>query len=476
MKAIIRCSHYHGVNGMETDVDRGSGSRAAFRAWALLPAAALGAALSCGLVLAGEPASTVVAPLRLAQAAGPAAPSEPNTLRRLIGEALDHSPEIAAASHEKDAAGHRVSAAGALDDPMVEAGLISVPIESLRLNREDMTMKMLGISQRLPYPGKRGLREAVAAKDADSVALGYRETVNRVVRDVRVAYYDLALADRSIEIVERNKQLVAQLLQIAEGRYSVGQGAQADLLKVQTQLAKMDEELLRMRRERRSMEADLERLVGRRGEIAPVRVTMPGLAPARLSIDELGEAALRDRPQLLGLKTLVDKNQKALELARRDYFPDFDVRLQYGQRDKMPDGAPRSDLISLTLAINLPVWRQQKIEPKIAEAQAMREQAISMLQAQQNELVAKLRQQVAIAEQSRESAKLYETGILPQARLALESALAAYRVNRVDFPMLLDSQMTVLNYEVNQAGAVVAYNKALAEIGQLTGKPVGEAP
>jgi cobalt-zinc-cadmium efflux system outer membrane protein len=337
-------------------------------------------------------------------------------------------------------------------------------------------MKMLGVSQRLPYPGKRGLREAVAAKDAESVALGYRETVNRVVRDVRVAYYDLALAERSIEIVERNKQLVAQLLQIAEGRYTVGQGAQADSLKVQTQLAKMDEELLRMRRERRSMEADLVRAIGRGTEGAPIKPAMPGFGTTPISFDALSEAALRDRPQLLGLKTLIDKNQKALDLARKDSYPDFDLRLQYGQRDKMLDGTPRSDLISLTLAINLPVWGTRKIEPKIAEAQAMREQAISMVQVQQNELVAKLRQQVAMAEQSRESAKLYETGILPQARLALESALAAYRVNRVDFPMLLDSQMTVLSYEVNHAGAVVAFNKALAEIDQLTGKPVDHAP
>ena len=136
---------------------------------------------------------------------------------------------------------------------------------------------------------------------------------------------------------------------------------------------------------------------------------------------------------------------------------------------------PRTDLFTLTVGFNLPVWGATKIEPKIAEAQAMREQAISMHQAQQNELVAKLRQQVAIAEQSRESAKLYETGILPQARLALESALAAYRVNRVNFPMLLDSQMTVLSYEVNHAAAVVAFNKALAEIDQLTGKPVRRA-
>ena len=81
---------------------------------------------------------------------------------------------------------------------------------------------------------------------------------------------------------------------------------------------------------------------------------------------------------------------------------------------------------------------------------------------------------MAIAEQSRESARLFEAGILPQARLALESALAAYRVNRVDFSMLLDSQMSVLGYEINHAAALVAQIKALAEIEQLTGKSVAK--
>ncbi len=397
------------------------------------------------------------------------------TLQQLIGEALKNSPEIAAAAHERDAAGHRVSPAGALDDPMIEAGLINVPVQSWRLNREDMTMKMLGISQRLPYPGKRGLREEVAAKDAESVAFGHRETVNRVVRDVKVAFYDLALADRSIEVVERNRLLVEQLLRIAEGRYSVGQGAQADLLKAQTQLAKMSEELLRMRRERRSMEADLARAVGRGAQPGSIKATMPRLEAESLEIERLRETAIQNRPQLLGLKALIDKGQKALDLARKDYYPDFDVRFQYGQREKDLEGMPRTDVFSLTVAFNLPVWGPKKLEPKIAEAQAMREQAISLYQAQQNELLAKLRQQAAIAEQSRESAQLYEAGILPQARLALESALAAYRVGRVDFPMLLDSQMTVLNYEVNHAATLVAFNKALAEIDQLTGKPIAGA-
>ena len=100
----------------------------------------------------------------------------------------------------------------------------------------------------------------------------------------------------------------------------------------------------------------------------------------------------------------------------------------------------------------------------------MRDQATSMYQAQRNEVAAKLRQQTATIEQNLKSARLYQTTILPQARLTVESALAAYRVNRVDFLTLLDSQMTVFNYETSLVTVMTNYNKALAEIDLLTGK------
>jgi outer membrane protein TolC len=54
--------------------------------------------------------------------------------------------------------------------------------------------------------------------------------------------------------------------------------------------------------------------------------------------------------------------------------------------------------------------------------------------------------------------------------------LAAYRVNRVDFLTLLDSQMTVFNYEVSLATAIAGYHKALAEIDLLIGKPPMNLP
>ena len=109
---------------------------------------------------------------------------------------------------ERLAAQHRVSPAGALDDPMLEAGVINAPLASQTFRREDMTMKMLGLSQKLPYPGKRGLQQDVAAKDAESVAYAYQETVNRVVRDVKTAHFELAFVAESARLVEKNTQVL----------------------------------------------------------------------------------------------------------------------------------------------------------------------------------------------------------------------------------------------------------------------------
>jgi outer membrane protein TolC len=130
----------------------------------------------------------------------------------------------------------------------------------------------------------------------------------------------------------------------------------------------------------------------------------------------------------------------------------------------------RSDMVTLTVAMNLPVWRETKTEPRIAQAVAMRGQAVDLLHAQQHDVTTKLHHQIAAALQNLKSLRLYERDILPVARLTLEAALSAYQVNRIDFMTLLDNQMSVFNYEISSITARVGYHKAIAEMDFLTGK------
>ena len=392
-------------------------------------------------------------------------------LSDLIAETLKNNPEIRAAAQEHQAAQQRVAPAGALDDPQVEIGVLYMPIAASPFRTEDMTMKMIGLAQALPFPGKRDLREAVASKDAEAIEYGYQETINRIVHDLKTAYFDLGLTLELIKLVEKNKQTLEHFLRIAEERYQVGQGSQADVLKAQTQVSRMMDRLIGLAREQPMFEANLLRALGRgMGSKAPAPLPVQLYHEPALKLEALYEAALIQRPRLLALKSLIARSDKVLDLAQKDYYPDFTPRLMYGQRESRLDGTGRADEVSFTVTMNLPVWRKSKLEPRVSEALALRDQAMSLHQAQINEIAATSRQQLAIAEQSYKSAQLYQSTILPQARLTVESSLSAYKVNRVDFLTVLDNQMTVFDYETSLVTAITSYHKALAEIELLVGK------
>jgi outer membrane protein, heavy metal efflux system len=395
--------------------------------------------------------------------------SEPQ-LAALIDEALANNPEIAMARSELDAARQRIPAAGALDDPMLELGVINAPLGSLSLRREDMTMKMLGLGQRLPFPGKRGLRRAVASADAEGVGLVLQETINRIGRDVRIAYEELAFNEEAQRIVVSTRVALEQLAEIARSRYEVGSATQNDVLDAYIELERLNVELLRLSSENVVLQGEMRRLLGRTGSTTRINAAAPQLAAPLGPEADPADPLIGDRPQLLALQSLVERSSNSIDLAQREYYPDFDLKLQYGQRERAPDGVARDDMVSLTVAVNLPIWRQSRLEPQVAEARAMRRQAEDMLRAERLETQAALETQLALLRQSRGTAELYQGTLLPQVRAAVTSALAAYRVGHVDFLTLRQAQLREYDASTDLARAIANHNRAIAEIGLLLGR------
>jgi cobalt-zinc-cadmium efflux system outer membrane protein len=98
----------------------------------------------------------------------PLAAASPDSL---VAQALAASPRIRAAGSRLDAARARIAPAGARSDPMLMAGLQNVPVSSPSLGADEMTMKMVGVSQVLPYPGKLPLARAAAEHEAEAAAV-----------------------------------------------------------------------------------------------------------------------------------------------------------------------------------------------------------------------------------------------------------------------------------------------------------------
>ena len=397
----------------------------------------------------------------------------PLKLKDLIEDALSKNPDVLATKSKWEVLRERPAQAGSLDDPMVGLALLNVPTDTFGFRQEDMTMKEISVIQRVPYPGKRPLRSEMAQKEAEAAYSDYEEAKNKISRDVKTAYYDLFYVNKAIQVTEKNREVLKLLNQIAETKYSVGEGIHTDVFKAQVELSKMIDELIMFSQNKRSLKARINTLLhlppfAPLGEPEEISFTKFSGDPEKLT-----RSAEVSRPLLQSIKRVVERNRVGLKMAEREYYPDFDLKLAYGQRDDGPLGR-RADMVTAMVAINLPLWHRTKQDKKVAESQKDIQSAKDQLAAMTNEIRFMLSDKLTEIERAERQIELLKTGIIPQATLSLDSALASYRVNKVDFITTLDSLMTLFKYEIQYYRLLSEHRKNIAEIEAAVGQSFPE--
>ncbi len=388
---------------------------------------------------------------------------------QLIEEAIQNNPEILAAKKRWEVYKEKVPQASALEDPMFSFGIVNLPY-NFNFKQDDMTMKEFAISQKFPFPGKRPLMKQMAEKEAEAVSKDVHTKVNQITKDVAVAYYELSHINRASEVTQRNKEILESFAKIAETRYSVGEGIQQDVIKAHVEISKMVDDLIMLNQKRMATEAKLNALlnrppeaaVGKPEEVAPRKIPYP--------LGELQKNALGTNPILQGMKKMIEAKEKAYDLAKRDYYPDFKFLFAYGQRDKAPDGMNRMDMLTGMMEVNIPIFYKSKQDRKVAEALADIQVLEAQYRAMKNEILFMVTDMASMIERVERQIELYKTGIIPQAGLQVSSATSAYSVNKVDFMTLLDSQMTLYRYELEYHQALTEYEKNVANLEATLGK------
>jgi outer membrane protein, heavy metal efflux system len=386
----------------------------------------------------------------------------------LIETALANNPELKALESQWRMFAGRVEQAGALEDPIlmmkIQNGIVRAPFD---FRKDSMTQKVIGISQQFPFWGKRELRKEVASREADSYRWAVAERRLELIRMVKETWYQIYSTDMAMEIVDRNIRILDDFVTLAETRYSVGQGAQQDIFKAQVERSGMLEMRISLEQRRRSLQANMNLLLYRPAD-TPMG-TIPGfeIKPLTESDEEMRRMAFENRPRLKALDSLVEKGIAGQKLARKEYLPDFNVSLEYMQRDPAME-QEGLDMYSFGLTFNLPVQRARR-RAAIVEAEAgsvMAKEELYSLKNAINYGIADLR---ARMERRRKLIELYRSGIIPQAEKSLESAVIGYRVNKVDFLTLLDNRLTLFNYEREYYDSLADYQMLRAQLEALVG-------
>jgi outer membrane protein TolC len=169
----------------------------------------------------------------------------------------------------------------------------------------------------------------------------------------------------------------------------------------------------------------------------------------------------------------IEKNKSAHLLAKKEYYPDFNVSLQYGQREN-GNGMDRADFASAMVQMKVPLWHKTKEDKKVLETAARTRQMQENYESVKNRLFFRIKKFAGELERDNEQALLFRDGIIPQATASLDSAVAGYQVNKVNFLTLLDNQITLLNYEIEYYRALSNHEIKLAEMEEAVGVPIAE--
>ncbi len=393
----------------------------------------------------------------------PPQPAPPAKLADLVAEAERNHPAVQAAARLVDARRARIPQARALPDPQLSINYMGDFAPFKTQARDPSSYRQFGVMQEIPYPGKRDLRGKIAEKDVEAEKWNVEAARRRVRAGVEIAYYELAAVDQALDITQKNKDLLEKLARIAEERYKVGKGLQQDVLRAQIEVSRVLQRLTILRQRRRTLEAQLNSLLVRppdspMGPLAPLDKTV-----FAYSLEELLQKAVDNFPEIRRQEQLIEQNQLAINLAQKNYYPDFSVGWDYQNRPDFPE------MFGLRFTVNLPVFYKSKQRQAVGEASASLAAARHEREAVRTALFFQVKEQYLMAKASEELLNLYSKAIVPQSTLALESGLAAYQVGTLDFLSLSSSFTNVLEYEINYYEELANYQKALARLEEITG-------
>jgi len=389
-------------------------------------------------------------------------------LSDLVAEALANNPEIQAAQKSYEAARQRPSQASSLPDPMFSPGWTSNgnPLPGAQLGTNPTASIGFMVSQEVPYPGKRSLRGQIAAKDAEAEFQTWQATQLNVLSRLKQAYYRLSYDHTAIPVLERNRVVLDRLLRITEARYSVGKAAQQDIFKTQTQISVLESRVIQLQRDQAARQAELNALLNRRpGQPISLPPELEAKQSVR-SLDELFALASRQSPMLTKDQRMIERSELAVNLAHKDYFPDFTFSGGYFNQGSM------SPMYQARVDITIPLYYRRKQSAALTEQTQMLAQARRSYEATNQNLHFQIQDEFLAAEASWKLLQLYSSTTVPQASLALESSLSSYEAGTVDFLSVLTNYMSVLEFELNYYEELQNYYVSLSRIEEMIGAPV----
>lgn len=389
----------------------------------------------------------------------------------LIQELLANNPDIAALQKRVESLGPIPEAKMAWDDPLITIGLANVPTDTFDFGQEPMTQKTIGFAQRVPSAAVRHASREVAESDR-VVAMAEKNLRSiRLIEKLRQTVNEIIFIRRALDILAENETILDEFVRIANSKYAAGKGIQANVIQAQVERSKLIDSRLELTEKLSLAKIRANRLLGRDPAMdffAPAAFN--GYGP-EVKFDSLWGAAMKASPEITLARRNLERARSKVRKAESETGSNLTVSAMYGQRDDTPIGRP--DFVSVNAAFSIPLWKSSKQEKYTASARFAASAGESRLDDAIQKVRADLKQAYVSVVRERDTQELYDTGLIPQAVQALESATVAYKLDNLDFLTLLSNEINLLKLELEKEKSILRQRNLAARIEALTGESLG---
>jgi cobalt-zinc-cadmium efflux system outer membrane protein len=389
------------------------------------------------------------------------------SLEMIVDLALARNPLVSFAEGNIEQQKGQQTAAGAYPNPTVsgsggrgslrDAGRAGIgPV----LDRDSLTESNMTIGQPLEWPAMRAARQQVADLGLATANVGMLETRLNLASQVKVAFYDLLLAQQGADLARQNLDTVEGVARIVKARVKSGEAPQFESIKAEVEVLKARQQLARADNLVRINRVAVDTLTG--GALGPSYMVYGEfrILPRDLQIEGLMARMMEQHPTIQRLLKSVEQSDWKIEFERQARVPTVTVNGSYWReigREAFQGG----------LSIPVPLWYRRQGE--IASSLGAKRREEAELLRTRNELGRAVHQHYQDVRTTAELIDVFDKGLLKQAQEALRLAQFSFQQGASSLLEVFDAQRVQRQILVDYAQARHDLSVSLARLEQVVG-------
>lgn len=389
------------------------------------------------------------------------------SLDMIVDLALSKNPLVSSAEGTIEQQKGQQTAAGAYPNPTVtgfgghgslrDAGRAGIgPLSDI----ESLTEYNVTVGQPVEWPALRAARQQVADLGFATANVGLLETRLNLASQVKVAFYDLLLAQQGADLARQNRDTVEGVARIVRARVKSGEAPQFESIKAEVEVLKARQQLARADNMVRISRVVVDTLTG--GALGATYMVHGEfrMVPRELQIDGLMVRMMERHPTILRLLRSVEQSEWKIEFERQARVPTVTVNGGYWRemgREAFQGG----------LSVPMPLWYRRQGEIAASLGAKRREEA--ELLRTRNELGRAVYQHYQDVRTTAELIDVFDKGLLHQAQEALRLAQFSFQQGASSLLEVLDAQRVQRQILLDYAEARHALSVSLTRLEQAVG-------